>query len=179
MPLQIIFCVETNKRAGTDWVYISDTIRHFYNIDNSIRITPVYMETKTNYKQNWVKKEIEKNIKDFAHGNTEVVYCIDVDDFESNETHIREFNDIKAYCELCNYRMVWFCHDVEDVYLGKPINKKEKTACAAAFRRKKSIERVKKTNLSSANSHKVNTSNILNVINDIFISNDMDETVKE
>lgn len=34
MGLQLIFCVETNKRADTDWVYIEETLKAYYELSN-------------------------------------------------------------------------------------------------------------------------------------------------
>ena len=49
MGKQIILCVETNKQADTDSTYIMDAIRHNYVIDNSVKISKIYMKTKTRY----------------------------------------------------------------------------------------------------------------------------------
>ena len=53
MGKQIILCVETNKQADTDSTYIMDAIRHNYVIDNSVKISKIYMKTKTRYKTNF------------------------------------------------------------------------------------------------------------------------------
>lgn len=34
MAIQLIFCVETNKRADTDSIYIRETINHLYIVFN-------------------------------------------------------------------------------------------------------------------------------------------------
>ncbi len=34
MGLQLIFCVETNKQADTDWVYIMEAVRYRYELPN-------------------------------------------------------------------------------------------------------------------------------------------------
>lgn len=36
MALQLIFCVETIKSNGSDWIYIQDTIHHFYHLPGSV-----------------------------------------------------------------------------------------------------------------------------------------------
>lgn len=39
---QLLFCLEANKKSRSDWFYISEAIRHFYNYDThkvSIRST--------------------------------------------------------------------------------------------------------------------------------------------
>ena len=35
MGLQLIFAVETNSKCKSDWIYIKDTIEHFYKYDRS------------------------------------------------------------------------------------------------------------------------------------------------
>ena len=35
MGLQLIFVVETNKRCKSDWIYIKDTVDHFYEYNNA------------------------------------------------------------------------------------------------------------------------------------------------
>ncbi len=56
MGLQLIFIVETDKSCKSDWIYIKDTIEHFYRYENTqVKFTPVYMGGKGNYK----KKEKE------------------------------------------------------------------------------------------------------------------------
>ena len=37
MAIQLILCVETNKKADTDSKYIFETIRYYYNVDNSVK----------------------------------------------------------------------------------------------------------------------------------------------
>lgn len=58
MGMQLIFVVETNKKCKSDWIYIKDTIEHFYQYDRAqVKFTPVYMDGKGKYKN----KETEIN----------------------------------------------------------------------------------------------------------------------
>lgn len=41
----MIFCLETNKRAGTDYIYIKEIINYLYQISNQVKISPIYMGT--------------------------------------------------------------------------------------------------------------------------------------
>ena len=43
MGVQFIFVVETNKGCKSDWIYIKETINHFYNYDNNVKLSEVYM----------------------------------------------------------------------------------------------------------------------------------------
>ena len=46
-----------------------------------------------------------------------VFYCIDTDLYESCYDHQKEFEDIKNFCAKNGYELIWFCHDVEEVFL--------------------------------------------------------------
>lgn len=164
MGKQIILCMETNKKAGTDFVYINETIKQFYTCDNSTKIRPLFMGSKSKYNSKDVKKEIEKNIKEYINGETKVIYCIDTDSFEIDNCHRKEFDEIKKYCSDHQYDMIWFCHDVEEVYLKERVSNKEKVSKAADFRNKNSILGIPQDRLSSKAIRK-NTSNILLILN--------------
>lgn len=163
MALQMIFCVETNKRADTDSVYLSETINNYYQITNQIKISKVYMETKSKYNSKSVLKEIEQKRNAFSIGDTKVIYCVDTDEHESNYDHRRELEKVSRFCKENDYDLIWFCHDVEDVFLGRRISDSEKVSQAAAFRRKKGIQGVALDKLSSA-SLKNHCSNIIHVL---------------
>ena len=52
MGLQLIFVVETNKKCNSDWIYIKDTIEHFYQYERTqVKLSVVYMDGKGKYKQ--------------------------------------------------------------------------------------------------------------------------------
>ena len=43
MGRQFIFVVETNKKCQSDWMYIKDTIEHFYAFDRTqVKLSVVY-----------------------------------------------------------------------------------------------------------------------------------------
>ena len=169
MYKQIIFCMETNKHAATDLVYIGETINRFYNVGNNIHLEKEFLNGKGNYNAKNILKSIAKKTKEYEIGDTHVVYCIDVDDFESNPNHIREFEEIQLFCKQKGYQLVWFCHDVEDVYLGRRILKAEKTKAAESFRSKNKIASVNEASLRSKNNHTVHSSNILSVLDSFFL----------
>ena len=87
MALQMIFCVETNKKADMDSIYISETLKSIYEIDNKVKINKVYLEKKSKYNAKDVSREIESKIKAFTIGETKVIYCIDTDAYEANYEH--------------------------------------------------------------------------------------------
>lgn len=163
MAIQMIFCVETNKKADTDSIYLMDAIRHLYIINNQVKISKVYMGSKSKYKSKSVLKEISEKTKAFTFGETKVVYCIDTDEFEKNKEHEKELDDIRQFCEEHGYELLWFCHDVEEVFLGKTISDAQKVQEAEAFRRKRKIEEIQVEMLSSS-VKRAHTSNLVQIL---------------
>lgn len=100
----------------------------------------MYLNTKTRYKAKDVMKEIAGKTKAFTIGETKVIYCIDTDEYEKDAEHKRELDEIRRFCKEGGYDLIWFCHDVEDVYLGRRIPDSAKVQEASAFRRKRKIE---------------------------------------
>ena len=129
MAIQMILCVETNKKADTDSIYISETINY------QIKISKIYMNTKSKYDSKDVLRQIDKKSKAFTIGKTKVIYCIDTDQYEKNIEHLKELNNINQYCEKNNYDLIWFCHDVEEVYLEQRVLDSQKVQEAARFRK--------------------------------------------
>lgn len=160
MAIQLILCVETNKKADTDSKYIFETIRYYYNVDNSVKLSKIYMGTKTKYNSKEVLKEIKQKKSMFSHGSSMVIYYIDTDQYEKNPNHKKEYDEIQKYCEHENYEMVWFCHDVEEVFIGYKVSDSDKTKKAAEFVKKNIVKNVNYKKLSSDKLIK-NTSNML------------------
>jgi len=61
------------------------------------------------------------------------------------------------------YEFVWFCKDIERVYLGREVSDKEKKKESEKFKKNKLINKVNERNLSSEG-YKNNSSNILTVL---------------
>lgn len=163
MPIQMIFCVETNKRADTDSIYISEAINHWYQLNNQIKISKVYMNTKSKYNSKAVLQEICKKSKDFMIGSTKVIYCIDTDQYEVNVEHAKELENISQYCKEKHYDLIWFCHDVEEVFLGHSVSDSQKVQAAASFRRKNEIRKIHIDKLS-CDTNRTCGSNILKIL---------------
>lgn len=163
MAIQMIFCVETNKRADTDSIYITEALRHWYQLSNQIKINKVYMNAKSRYNKQEVLKEIQKKTMEYTIGVTKVIYCIDTDQYEKNPEHKNDLHKISRFCESHGYDLIWFCHDVEEVFLGKKISDSQKVQEAAAFRRKKMIQEIPANQLSS-NTKNTSRSNMLCVL---------------
>ena len=129
MPLQLIFVVETDKRCKSDWIYIKSTLNHFYQYNHTqVKLTPIYLSGKDKYKSK--EKEINSKIKQFR-GNSKVLMCVDCDDYDTNPYDRQFLYKVKEYCNDKGFIFVWFCKDIEQVYLGYKIEsnlKKKKAA---------------------------------------------------
>lgn len=166
MGLQLIFVVETDKKCKSDWVYIKDTIDSFFTYDTAqIKLSPVYLNGKGNYRTK--EKEIsllESQYRSTSRNNSsQVIMCLDCDDYDIKPEDMEFLNSAKQYCMGKGWDFVWFCKDVERVYIGKKVPDKEKKEEAAKFKAKKCIELVEKSSLTS-DAYIQNTSNIINVI---------------
>lgn len=169
MGRQIIFCVETDKRARTDVIYIKETINKFFSpVPDDYNIQFICMGGKSKYKSKEVLKEIKEKTKMFlSNGETIVIYCIDTDKIESSNEHLKEYEEIARFCMQNNYKFVWFCHDVEEVYLGHSIDDGKKKDAAVEFKVKNRIKEVDKRNLLAKQPSK-SKSNILEVLEESF-----------
>ena len=82
-------------------------------------------------------------------------------DFLSEARNFLE--DAQKYCAENGHEFVWFCKDIEQVYLGKQVEDAHKKAEAAAFKNKKLIMNIR-VNQLSGNSYRVGTSNLMCVL---------------
>lgn len=142
MAIQMIICLETNSRSKTDYIYIKETLDYLYEINNQVKISPVYMDGKNKYQTKGVLREIAQKIKAFTIGRSVVFYCVDTDDYEKNTEHANEFHDIRQFCKKSGYEFIWFCHDIEEVFLSKKLSDSQKVREAGAFRNRKGIKNI-------------------------------------
>ena len=166
MGVQFIFVVETNKKCKSDWIYIRDTINHFYEYDKiNIKLNVVYMEGKGKYK--YKEKEIKSLTSQYKaaskENKTNVIYCFDCDDYNKNKNDTEFLKNAKQYCDEKDYEFVWFCKDIEQVYIGKKVADNDKKKEAEVFKAKKLIKGVDAKKLS-VNKYQINSSNILNIL---------------
>lgn len=125
MGMQLIFVVETNKSCNSDWIYIKETIEQFYSYERTqIKFTPIYMDGKGNYIKK--QKEVEKKIKQYSatsdKNQSRVIYCFDCDEYDRKQEDLNFLNDAKLFCQNAGYEFVWFCKDIEQVYIGKQVD---------------------------------------------------------
>lgn len=164
MGLQLIFVLETNKKCKSDWIYIKETISYFYKIDCRIKLSDVYMDGKGNYQKR--RNEIEQLKKQYQRvkGNkTIVLYCFDCDDYDINQDDKVFLDNVKKYCENNGYEFVWFCKDIERVYIGKKVDRHQKKKEAENFKIKRMMDEIDANKLY-AKYYQRNTSNLLTIL---------------
>lgn len=166
MGLQLIFVVETNKKCKSDWIYIKETIDRFFSYDPAhVKLSTVYMNGKGHYnkKENEIAL-LEAQFRCSSKENmSKVILCLDCDDYDI-KTEDKDFlKKVKGYCQEKGWEFVWFCKDIERVYIGKKVPNTEKKDEATNFKAKKLIGKMDKKSLSSI-VYTRNTSNILNVL---------------
>ena len=155
--------METDQKTKSDYVYIKSTIESFYHLDQAnIKISPVYMGGRGNYASPKIKKRIEKLKKDYSRGSDKnrsvVIYCFDCDNYDKNPTDAHFLEKARRYCRDLEYRYVWFCKDIEDVYLGRSIPDNQKKKESETFKKRKKInnihiESLKETTYASGKSN--------------------------
>ncbi len=170
MGIQLIICMEANKKCKSDYFYIKDTIVFFYNYDHAhTKFTPIYMDGKGNYRKANVVNEIEKAIREYSVNGKDsksyVLYFFDCDAYDSKPEDASFLKEAEKYCEQNHYRFGWFCRDVEDVYLKKRVADTEKKNTALQFTKKKKITDVKSSDLRSKTYGK-QRSNICSILDD-------------
>ena len=168
MGLQLIFAVETNKKCNSDWIYIKDTIGYFYSYERTqVKFSVVYMDGKGNYNSKKKEKEIKSLASQYSStsntNRSRVIYCFDCDDYDSKMDDLKFLEEAKKYCDEHEYDFVWFCKDVEQVYIGKKVDDSQKKKEAATFKAKKQINSIDSKKLLMKN-YRNNTSNIMNVL---------------
>lgn len=166
MSLQLIFVVETNKKCKSDWIYIKETIDCFYQYDQTrVKLNVVYMDGKGKYrkKEKEIKSLMDQYNSQSVNNHSKVIYCFDCDDYEKNPECISFLKEVKQYCQDNAYEFVWFCKDIEHVYLGKQVDDCQKQKEAAAFKRKKMIANMDVLKLN-ATQYSMQRSNIVQVL---------------
>ena len=161
--IQLIFVVETTKKAKTDYYYIKEILGKYYTIGNN-KTSYVYMCGKHNYDKLSVTTEIIKLIREYkvTGGETIVVYVCDKDKNMSVPQDFEFIRNLEIYCSSNNYKLTWFVTTVEEVMWGNKVPDDEKVTRALQFVTQKGINKVKKSKLSAhSNVNSKGMSNIL------------------
>ena len=157
MIKQLVFVTESD----IDWMYINSTIRAIYDV-RDIRLDHVSMNGKNNYNKKNVVTKINK-AKAGIDGESVVVYCYDTDDINANPNDAKFDKEITKHCKNNGYGLVWFCRDIEEVFLETRVEQNEKLREAKNYVRKIKSNPYQKTNICSTNKTNKN-SNLLVVL---------------
>ncbi len=124
---QIIFVVETNEKNRSDTRYIIKLWNQLYGINNNdLKRQFVYMDGKFKYNKNNVKSKIKTFISENKDGENYVVYCFDTDKIDASNEELNNVKTFKKYCDDNNYKFVWFCYNIEMVFIGRSVPDFEK-----------------------------------------------------
>ena len=147
---QIILCVETNKRANTDAGYIDTVIKYIYNIDSNINLQYKYFNGKGGYNASKLLKDIKKDIGALKDKSlSKVVYFVDTDKYDS-DPEVQKLNaDIKKFCNENGFKFVWFCRDIEEVFLHKTVEDSKKKIEVEKFKFANNLGKATETSLSA------------------------------
>ena len=164
MGVQLILCLETNKQTKSDYIYIKNAIDTFYKPDPAnVKLTVVYLGGKYNYNKAKTGKEIATYIKQYSvtskTNRSEVVFCFDCDDYDVKNEDASFLQNAKEYCKSNGYHFVWFCKDIEHVFLGERIKDIDKKRRAEDFQRKRLIKYVDQSSLE-VETYKIKKSNL-------------------
>ncbi len=170
MAHQLMFALESDEKSRSDYMYIKSVLNKWYNLNsrNDVKVSPVFMRGKGNYNKSGVIKRIKELIKNYRMtGDSQVIYCFDTDKYENNPNDSKLLSDAEEYCRHNGYEFVWFCHDIEEVFLGKTVPKSEKTAAAKRYLMINGINDVCEDSLS-AKKIAPKKSNLLTVLRRLF-----------
>ena len=87
-----------------------------------------------NYSKPKVVKRLAKLKSDYKvtspNNESKVIMCFDCDDYDRKQEDKEFLSDAKTFCQDNGYDFVWFCREIESVYLGRtvPDNQKHKEA---------------------------------------------------
>ena len=173
MGMQVIICVEASKESKSDTIYIRNTIRKFYKIGQAdVRFTYVCMGGKGNYSTKKIDKEIRDYVKQYKVGNPKgesvLIMCFDCGDYDTEHDDAKFLEDAKDFCRNNGYRFVWFCKDIEQVYLGESVPKKQKKESAERFAKSNGIAGVDISILKLDDQYRKGKSNLCTVLDKLF-----------
>lgn len=164
---QFILVLESKSDKDSDYMYVRSFVKEYIKDCKNIKITSIPMSGKNNYNSKSLQNKINKAIKDYKHGNSVVIYGYDTDNINSNYDDVEYDKQITDYCKRHNYQLVFFCRDVEEVFLGKRINNNYKAQEAERYLRNRGIEAINVDKLQSVNKIK-GRSNLCLVLNQIL-----------
>lgn len=169
---QVIFVVETNDKKQTDDIYIKKLINSYYDLtDNNITYKFVHMAGKGKYKNRSVTSKINNYVKENQKGLNIIIYCIDTDRIDKDSESVVFLEEVQKYCQQNKYEFVWFCYEIENVFLGKTISEENKVKEAISYQKRETIfddKIIKNMSIMDGKQKTNNKSNIVLVLNKYF-----------
>ena len=99
-----------------------------------------------------------------SKGNkSKVKYCFDCDEYDNKIEDLTFLKTVKKYCDDRGYDFIWFCKDVEQVYIGKRVDNSKKKNESTKFKKNNLITKVDVHRLSGRD-YRIKTSNIMTVL---------------
>lgn len=152
--MQLILCLECNGKNRSDFLYVKNTLDHYYNTWKNDKIIYVYSGGKSELINQ--EKKILNYIKNYR-GKTRTIIVADYD----REDDILN-QKIEQYATDTLMDIVWMNRDIEEVYWGKRVEKKEKEEFAKKFEREYTYKLCNAKNLGEEEPlKKISSSNIL------------------
>lgn len=153
--IELILIMETRSSNKSDYMYIKSTLDYYYE-PRTYGIKKIFATTKS------LLIKQEKKIEKLCNMTERKPVIIVIADYDQDEP----LNDIiTKYCLNKSYDLIWMNSDVEEVYLGEKISRKDKEKKAIAFQIKKNKLIPKLNNLSETNPlNKSKSSNILTIL---------------
>lgn len=166
MNVQLIFLVETNKECQSDWIYINTFVKHYYPINENIKLSVIYLGSKDNYYRK--EKAILELKKKYHIGKSIVILCIDLDG--NDKLHNDKNEAITNYCKIKGYKLVWLNKNIEDVFLKETVYKNDKKKKAIEFAHKEMINTIDIERFKYKEPTINEVSNLVLVLDEIFLN---------
>ena len=161
----LLLVIESKSKNGSDSYYIKSIIDRFYSKNHGHKLEYIPMNGKGNYNSQTVCNKIQV-FKSRYQGECKVIYFYDRD-LESTNNEQKKLNEeINNHCKNHLFDSVWFCRNIEEVFLGKLIIKDKKKVAENFFYNDK-INEVEKSHLQ-AKSIIAGYSNILLIFDKYF-----------
>ena len=106
----IIFVLETSGEDKSDSIYLQAVLDHYYDV-RGIPISRVCLNGKQNYNSPKAKGKIRSILSMFASqgSNMHVIYLMDVDSSNREFENGSFFSNVREYCDVNAFDLVWFC----------------------------------------------------------------------
>lgn len=167
MSKHLIICIESQKNSDIDKMYVDKVINYIYIINNDVVLTYIEMSGKGNYNKPNIINKINKYLRMSTKNEKYVIYCIDTDNYDTDFSVSEQNNKIEQYCKDNDYKYIWFCKNVEDVFWHETVSNSNKMVYAKRFNSQNSLQKASLDSLNN-NRYSKQKSNILKVLDNIL-----------